>query len=170
MDRGAAVNDGSPGGESVLDMARRFSSPELQRYLAAKVCCLDAEMIPARFVLRLGLSHADLSSFDLLATLSKWKKLGRPTKEDQQTNRMLSALLQGWIHGELNGIYRFVGENMALAEVKVSHERLGLNLLDVILFGHPASACFVLHSSAQMKEGWPDTTAIDCSRGGTSHE
>lgn len=37
VDRGAAVNDGSPAGESVLDMARRFSGPELQRYLAAKV-------------------------------------------------------------------------------------------------------------------------------------
>ncbi|CAM9835784.1 unnamed protein product, partial [Ectocarpus fasciculatus] len=36
VDRGAAVNDGSPAGESVLDMARRFSGPELQRYLAAK--------------------------------------------------------------------------------------------------------------------------------------
>ena len=37
MDRGAAVNDGNPGGESVLDMAKRFSGAELQRYLAAKV-------------------------------------------------------------------------------------------------------------------------------------
>lgn len=37
VDRGAAVNDGNPGGESVLDIAKRFSGPELQRYLAAKV-------------------------------------------------------------------------------------------------------------------------------------
>eukprot|EP00752_Nemacystus_decipiens_P009752 g8709.t1 len=37
VDRGAAVNDGNPGGESVLDMAKRFSGAELQRYLAAKV-------------------------------------------------------------------------------------------------------------------------------------
>lgn len=37
MDRGAAVNDGNPGGESVFDMAKRFSGAELQRYLAAKV-------------------------------------------------------------------------------------------------------------------------------------
>lgn len=31
------MNDGSPGGESVLDMAKRFAGAELQRYLAAKV-------------------------------------------------------------------------------------------------------------------------------------
>lgn len=37
VDRGAAVNDGGPTGESVLDMAKRFSGAELQRYLAAKV-------------------------------------------------------------------------------------------------------------------------------------
>ncbi|CAN0486051.1 unnamed protein product, partial [Laminaria digitata] len=36
VDRGAAVNDGTPNGESVLDMAKRFSGPELQRYIAAK--------------------------------------------------------------------------------------------------------------------------------------
>eukprot|EP00903_Cladosiphon_okamuranus_P020913 g19205.t1 len=36
VDRGAEVNDGNPGGESVLDMAKRFSGAELQRYLAAK--------------------------------------------------------------------------------------------------------------------------------------
>lgn len=40
VDRGAAVNDGNPGGESVLDMAKRFSGAELQRYLAAKVLLL----------------------------------------------------------------------------------------------------------------------------------
>lgn len=37
MDRGAAVNDGSHEGDSIVDMARRFSGPALQRYLTAKV-------------------------------------------------------------------------------------------------------------------------------------
>lgn len=36
MDRGAAVNVGTPEGESVFDLARRFSEPEMERYLAAK--------------------------------------------------------------------------------------------------------------------------------------
>lgn len=37
VDRGAAVNDNTPEGNSVLDMAKRYSGPDLQRYLAAKV-------------------------------------------------------------------------------------------------------------------------------------
>lgn len=37
VDRGAAVNEGTADGESVLDLARRFSKSELQRYLEAKV-------------------------------------------------------------------------------------------------------------------------------------